>query len=499
MLGQTSRRALMANAAALSALAAGCATATGNAASSSDALGAFDGVGIASRIRAGEITAPEAMDAAIARAEHVNGQLNCIVTPLYETGRARARESLSGPFAGVPTLIKDLMDWTGHPTKYGSRAFAANVAASQPPYMDALLAAGMAPFGKSATPEFGFTATTEPMLGPPTRNPWNTSHSSGGSSGGAAVAVAARVIPVAHASDGGGSIRIPASCNGLVGLKPSRGRNISSGRPDPGIDISVNGCVSISVRDTAAWQAATEQTGAGAAFAPIGLVTGPSTRRLRIKLDINTALGHAPDADVASAIQQTAALCRSLGHTVVEGRAPVDGQQFSDDFTLLWAAGAAQVVAGVQREAGPDTPLDQILEPLTLELAGHYQSRGRAALEAAIGRLRQVEAQYASLFADADVYLTPVLAKAPLPLGVINPERGIATFETLNEYVGYTPLQNVSGGPAISLPLGWSTAGLPIGAHFSAANGQERTLLELAYELEQAQPWAARLPGVNAA
>ncbi len=498
MLSKLSRRVLMANAAALSALAAGCGRAADNGANSSDALGTSDAVGLAARIREGEITATQAMDAAIARAERVNAQLNFVVTPAYDAGRARAREALRGPFAGVPTLIKDLMDWSGHPTKFGSRAFVENVAQSQPPYMDALLAAGLVPFGKSATPEFGFTATTEPMLGGPTHNPWNVNHSSGGSSGGAAVAVAARVIPVAHASDGGGSIRIPASCNGLVGLKPSRGRNVASGRADSGIEISVNGCVSVSVRDTAAWQAATENTGASQRFAPIGLVSGPNTRRLRIKLDINNALNRAPDAEVEAAIRQAAELCRGLGHTIIEARAPINGQQFSDDFILLWAAGAAEVAAGVRERAG-DMPLDQLLEPLTLELAAHYAERGRPALEAAVGRLRAIEAQYESIFADADVYLTPVLAKPPVPLGVINPERGMAAFAALNEYVGYTPLQNVSGAPAISLPLAWSSAGLPIGAHFSAASGQERTLLELAYELEQAQPWAGRVPGVNAA
>ncbi len=491
-----SRRALMANAAALSALTAGCGTTTANT-ETNDALGASDGVGVAAKIRSGEISAAEAMEAAIARAERVNGELNFIVTPLYEAGRARARQSLSGPFAGVPTLIKDLLDWNGHPTKYGSRAFANNVAARQTAYMDAILAGGFAPFGKSTTPEFGFTATTEPMLHAPTRNPWNPAHSSGGSSGGAAVAVAARVIPVAHASDGGGSIRIPASCNGLVGLKPSRGRNVGVSRP-AGVDISVNGCVSLSVRDTAAWQAMTENISAGRTFEPIGLVTGPSTRRLRIKLDINNALGRAPDPDVAAVMAQTAELCRRLGHTVTEARSPIDGAQFSADFILLWAEGAAEVVNLVRQQAGANAPLDQLLEPLTLELAAHFESQGPAAFAPALQRLRAVEAQYASMFADADLYLTPVLAKAPVPLGTINPERGMATFATLSDYVGYTPLQNVAGTPAISLPMGWSGSGLPIGVQFCAAAGQERTLLELAYELEQAQPWAQRRPGVNA-
>jgi amidase len=305
-------------------------------------------------------------------------------------------------------------------------------------------------------------------------------------------------VPIAHASDGGGSIRIPASCNGLVGLKPSRDRSVAGGRPDSGISISVNGCVSRSVRDTAAWLAATEQTGANSAFPAVGVVTGPSTRRLRIRMDIPNALGNEPDAEVRAAVEATAALCRSLGHDVREGRPQVDGPQFSSDFILLWAAGAAEVVALVQTQAPPSAPLDQLLEPLTLELAAHYQQQGPAALEAAIVRLREVEARYAAFFSDADVYLTPVLAKPPVPLGTIAGSLGMSAFATLSDYVGYTPLENIAGAPAISLPLGWSSGGLPIGVHFAAAKGQERRLLELAYELEQAQPWAARRPGINA-
>jgi len=494
-----SRRALMANAVALSSLAGACVFQRGAPQASSDltdALGDLDATGVASRIRSREITAQEALDAAIARAERVNPQLNFIATPTYDYARARLAQRLGGPFAGVPTLIKDLMPVIGLPTKYGSRAFANYVPTEQPPYMDALLAAGLVPFGKSTTPEFGLTATTEPVLGGPTRNPWDLSRSCGGSSGGAAVAVAARVVPIAHASDGGGSIRIPASCNGLVGLKPSRGRSVAGGRPDSGIDISVNGCVSRSVRDTAAWLAATEQTDGTAAFPAVGVVTGPSTQRLRIRFDIPNALGHEPDADVRAAVESAAALCRSLGHDVREGRPQIDGRQFSEDFILLWAAGAAEVVALVQRQAGA-APLDQLLEPLTLELAAHYQQRGQAELEAAIMRLRDVDALYGAFFSDADIYLTPVLAKPPLPLGEIAGSLGMATFATLSDYVGYTPLQNIAGAPAISLPLGWSSGGLPIGVHFAAAQGRERRLLELAYELEQAQPWAARKPPLN--
>jgi len=496
-MNMLSRRAMLATTVTASVLAACQSTSAPDAATSSDALGDLDATGVAARIRAGDITAQEALEAAIARSERVNGQLNFVATPLYDYGRARAAGSLSGPFAGVPTLIKDLMPMTGQLTEYGSRAFANFVAPQQPPYMDALLAAGLVPFGKSTTPEFGLTATTETLLGGDTRNPWDVTRSSGGSSGGAAVAVAALVVPIAHASDGGGSIRIPASCNGLVGLKPSRGRSVAGGRPDSGIDISVNGCVSRSVRDTAAWLAATEQTGANPTFAPIGVVTGPSTQRLRIIVDIPNALGNEPSPEVRAAVESAAELCRSLGHQVREQRAPINGPQFSEDFILLWATGAAEVVALVESQA-PGVPLDQLLEPLTLELAAHARASGERALAPAVARLRNVENIYAAMFETADIYLTPVLGQPPVPLGTISGARGMAVFETLNDYVGYTPLQNVAGAPAISLPLGWSAGGLPIGIHFSAAKGQERRLLELAYELEQAQPWAARRPGVNA-
>lgn len=496
-----SRRGLMANAAALGALssAAACDRIGFGGGGSPDALGDLDATGVAAAVRDGTITAAEALEAAIARCDRVNPQLNFIATPLYEYGRTRAAETLSGPFAGVPTLIKDLMPMTGQPTKYGSRAFANNIAQEQPPFMDALLAAGLVPFGKSTTPEFGLTATTETLLGGATKNPWDVTKSSGGSSGGAAVAVASRVVPIAHASDGGGSIRIPASCNGLFGLKPSRGRTVVSGTPDRGLDISVNGCVSRSVRDSAAWLSVIEASGDGAAFAPVGVVSGPSTQRLRIALDIPNALGHEPDAEVRAAVEAAAELCRSLGHTVTEGRPQIDGPQFSADFILLWAFGAAEVVQLVQSQAGANAPLDQLLEPLTLELAQHAQQQGLPALQAAIGRLRAVEAAYAAFFeSSADVYLTPVLAKPPVPLGTIDGAHGMAVFNTLNDYVGYTPLQNVAGAPAMSVPLGMSSGGLPIGIHFSSAKGQEKRLLELAYELEQAQPWADRKPGVNA-
>jgi amidase len=465
---------------------------------SGDALGDLDATGVAARIRAKEITPQEALEAAIARVEKVNPQLNFMASKCYDYGRDRAKQTLSGPFAGVPVLIKDLQDVTGLPTHYGSRAFAHNVANSQSPYMDAVFATGVVPFGKSTTPEFGLTATTESLLDGATHNPWDLTRSSGGSSGGSAAAVAARAVPIASASDGGGSVRIPASCCGLFGLKVSRDRHLPIGTPQP-FEISVPGCEGVSVRDTAAWLAATEQQGANATFTPVGMVAGANRQRLKIALALKDTRGKDPDPEVAAAIQDVAQLCRSLGHDVTEAAPAINGEQFTQDFILLWAAGAADIVSMVQPKAG-STPLDQLLEPLTLDLARHYASKGQAKLVEAIERLRAVDAAYAQFFTKHDVMLTPVLAAPPIALGQIAPSLGMDVgFTRVLDYVTYTPLQNVAGAPAMSVPLSWSRSGLPIGSHFSAAKGEERTLLELAYELEQARPWAGRKPGVNAA
>jgi amidase len=493
-----SRRALMLNAAALTALASCTSTlqqCPGPTEPIADALGDHDATGVAARVRSGEITAREALEAAIARTERVNPQLNFIATPAYDLGRQRAAGPLSGPFVGVPTLIKDLEPLGGVGLHYGSRAFANNVARENSPYVDTLLSAGLVPFGKSTTPEFGLTATTEPLLGGPTHNPWDASRSSGGSSGGAAVAVASRSAPIAHASDGGGSIRIPASCNGLFGLKYTRSRAMSR---DDDEFLSVNGCVSRSVRDSAAWLAVTERQGADAPLTPVGMVLGPNTRRLRIGVAIQDARGVEPDPEIRAAIEGVAELCRSLGHNVREKTLGIDGEAFAASFTLVWAAGAAQIARDVRANAPPDVAMDTLLEPLTLQLAQRFQQAGDAALERAMRVLRGVEAHYAVMFGDMDVLLTPVLAKVPPPLGEIAPTLGLEGFEKVSSYVAYTPLQNVAGAPAMSMPLAWSAGGLPVGAHFSAVKGQEKILLELAYELERAKPWAARKPAVNA-
>ena len=463
-----------------------------------DVLGDLDATGIAEGIRAKNFTAQEAAEAAIARIEQVNGKLNFMATKSYDYGRAAAAKPSPGPFAGVPTLIKDLLPLTGLPTKYGCRALANFQLPDQSPYADALLASGLVALGKSATPEFGLTATTEPLLGGPTRNPWDPAKSAGGSSGGAASAVASRAVPIAHASDGGGSIRIPASCNGLFGLKVSRDRTIDARSLEIGIVLSVNGCVSRSVRDSATWLAITEQSGAGAHLPPTGMVSGPNKQRLRIGLCIADARGRDPEADVRDAIQDAATLCRDLGHTVREVKLPVEGADFADAFTLAWAAIASAVSKQVQAQA-PGVARESLLEPLTIGLAQRFDSAPTGAFESALTYLQQAQARYAALFNDIDVLLTPVLASTPPKIGEIGPNAGMDGFARVERYVGYTPLQNAAGAPAMSVPLAFSPdSGMPIGAHFSAAMGQERRLLELAYELEQAKPWSGRKPAVNA-
>lgn len=452
-----------------------------------------DATEIALRIRRGELTAREAVAEAIARAEALQPKLNFIVAPDFERALQKATAGApAGPFGGVPTLMKDLVDVPGLPTRKGA-AYTAGL--PLPTEIDAHAAAweraGFVSIGKSATPEHGFLPTTEPLAFGPTRNPWDPSRSSGGSSGGAAAAVAAGVVPMAHASDGGGSIRIPASCCGLFGLKPSRGR---TWQKDPDIavsDIGVELAVSRSVRDSAMLLSLVEKTGAAGLLPPVGLVSGPATRRLRVGLVLDTAVGRQPDAEVRAAIESTATLLTDLGHSVRPATWPMQGERFAQDFLTLWALGAADLVKSVPNPAQ--------LEPFTLDLARTVTTMKAEDVGGLMGRLTGVAQQYDGWFADYDVVLSPVLAHPAVPLGFV---RGDVPFEELRErltdYVGYTPLANVAGAPAMSVPLAWTPTGLPVGSHVMARRGDERTLLELAYELEAARPWAMRRPPVSA-
>lgn len=459
-----------------------------------------DATETAAMIRGGQLSALEATKVAIERTLNLQPKLNFVVASDFDRALKRAAAGApAGPFGGVPFLVKDLDDFIGLPTRNGSRAFLPlPPATKQDALIDAYGKAGVNVIGKSATPEAGFLPTTEPFAFGATRNPWDITRSSGGSSGGAAAAVASGAVTVAHASDGGGSIRIPSSCCGLFGLKPSRGRTVDARADTKVSNIGVSHVVSRSVRDSAAMFAATEDSGPGAQHAPVGLVTAPLRRKLRVGLVIDGGAGKPPSAEVRAATESSAALMRDLGHTVIPTTWPIP-QTFINDFLLLWASGAAGFADAIAQIAG--RPADgTLMEPFSLGLVDMSRQAPKDALPQAIGRLEAAAKAYGRWFDDNrfDVILSPVLAWAPPKLGEVGPAVPFDTLvERLIEYVGYTTVHNVAGAPSMSVPLNWTPGGLPVGTQFAARVGAEGLLFQLAYQLEAARPWADKAPPVR--
>ena len=452
-----------------------------------DVLGTFDAVEIARLIRTGEIQASEAVDAAIARAERVNPSLNAIATSLFDSARQQARRPCPGAFAGVPSFIKDNEAVAGSPVLHGSRGLPRKPAKTSARFAKQFLSLGLINLGKTTMSEFGLTGTTEALVYGPTHNPWKLGFSPGGSSGGSAALVAAGVVPIAHGNDGGGSIRIPASCCGLVGLKPSRGRVAEAeGAELFPVKIVHQGMLSRTVRDTAVFFHAAEHYYRNPKLPEIGLVTQPG-RRLRIgfftELDEDTP----SHPDCVAAVADAAKLCEALGHSVEEVPRPFD-DRFLEDFFLFWAMLAFAATRFGTRLVDPEFDRTKV-EEFTEGLARYFQENASGA-PMAIWRLRKFARQYARGFDDYDVLMNPTVTMPPPEHGYIGPE---VPFETLLErskwFIPFTPTQNVSGGPAISLPLGRSKEGLPLGVQFAAPLGDERTLLELALEIEAAAPW----------
>jgi len=453
-----------------------------------DVLGTRDGIELAALIAAGEIKASEAIEAAIARARKVNPALNAIVTETYEQARNQLKKPGTGLLAGVPTFIKDTDPVKGAPTLMGSRAFPNKPADVSSNFVEQFLSVGLVCLGKSTLPEFGLTASTESLATGSTRNPWNLDYSAGGSSGGSAALVAAGVVPLAHGNDGGGSIRIPAACCGLVGLKPSRSRlaDIEGAQKMP-INIVCHGVISRSVRDTAAFYAAAEEHYRNPDLPEIGLVQHPAKKRLRIGLFTNTPFNTPSHPDSAAVTVNAGKLCEDFGHSVETIACPFEAQVM-EDFLIYWGMmaffihhfGKKLFKTGFDREK---------LELWTLELSRFFRKNLFKA-PFIIKRLKKFPAQYENIFSNYDILLSPTLAHAPPKIGYLGPEISFEThFERLRQYVGFTPLQNMAGAPAISLPMGFSRQGLPIGTQFAAAYGQEQRLLELAFELEEARPW----------
>ncbi|GEE01353.1 amidase [Gordonia spumicola] len=454
-----------------------------------DALGEFDAVGVARRIASGEVSAREVLDASLARLDAVNPQLNAVAVDDRDRAVARADGSFGGVFAGVPSAVKNNTAFAGIATRNGSAATPDVKASENEPFADQLVETGLNMIGATTTPAYGLTATTEFVDRDPTRNPWDTDFSSGASSGGAAALVASGVLPIAHANDGGGSIRIPAAACGLVGFKPTRGRTAPAemAKSLP-IDLVSNGVVTRSVRDSAAFLADVERRHPAAGMPAIGDVQGPGDKRLRIALVNAPITGGLLDRDTDKAVNGTVELLESLGHRVTTVPLPVD-RSFIDDFSDYWALMAFGIDRLGRFTIGKGFDNSQI-DPFTRGLSNRFARRFyRTPL--AIRGLHKGTAAFRSLFDDFDVVLSPTLAHVTPEIGVLSPAGDFdEVFAKLVDYVSFTPANNVSGTPAVSLPLAQTSTGLPIGIHFSADLGDERTLLELSYELEAARPFA---------
>ncbi|MET0286820.1 MAG: amidase [Polyangiales bacterium] len=452
-----------------------------------DALADDDAVAIAHKLRTGQLSADEVRAAAIARARKVDPSLHAIELERFDaplrTPRPEAR------LDGVPTFVKDTLALRGWPTGLGSRAVPRTPARSTDPAAKQLLDQGLLVLGKSRMPELGFNASNEFVHGEPTRNPWHLSYSSGASSGGAAALVAAGAVPLAHGNDGGGSIRIPAACCGLVGLKPTRGRmrSIREARTMP-IDIVCEGVLTRSVRDSAAFYADAERIVPNRKLTPIGHVEGPGARRLRIGLVSDSITGSGTDADTRRVLQETARLLESHGHQLEPLALPDVLHTFADDFMAYWGMIAflserfGKLAFGLSFDASR-------LDGLTRGLARYYRSR-ITRTPGMLYRLRQSAHEYARMFQQYDAVLSPVVAHVTPELGYLSPAQPFEQlFDRLTKWVAFTPLNNGTGSPAISLPMGATAEGLPVGVQLSAAHGAERTLLELGFELEAARPF----------
>lgn len=456
----------------------------------SNEIGLLDAHAQAELVCSGEVSAPELIEAAISRIVRLDPVLNAVSYRAFDLARARASTvPRTAAWRGVPYLVKDSLDYIGMPSRCASRALSAGPARTQHEFISRFDRQGLIPLGKSNMPEFALMAATESLLYGPTVNPWDISRSPGGSSGGAGAAVAAGMLPIAHASDGGGSIRIPASCCGTLGLKTSRGVNARA-RAWHLIDdfLASDGFLARSVRDLA-WTH-------GIASSPLSSKDWIDTlrkppRRLRVAVAMRNLVGELPAQDVQEVIRRTMRLMDSLGHIVEECELPSGVDQTLPAFKTLWTYAADDAVA---RVAGRR----DMLEPWTLQLAQAVRRIEVAQLETVWRHVTDLDRLLSGVFQGYDVVLSPVLKTPPVERGALAPTRPFdALFDDMFDYVSYTPLNNLAGTPAISVPLFRSHSGPPIGSMFSAARGQEDLLLSLAFQLEEAAPWHDQWPPIS--
>lgn len=468
----------------------------------------LDATAQAELVRRKEVKPIELVDAAIERIERLNPTINAVVTPMYEEARTVARGELpQGPFTGVPFLLKDIFtSYAGVPLTFGSVFLRDYVPDHDSELVARQKRAGLIILGKTNLSEFGLIPTTEPRLFGPTRNPWDTGRMPGGSSGGSAAAVAAGMVAMAHSADGGGSTRMPASCCGLFGLKPTRARTPVG--PDYG-DIlggfAIHHAITRSVRDSAALLDATSGPDVGDPYwapppaRPFLQEVGADPGRLRIAFSVESPTGTTVHDDCVKAVRDAAALCAGLGHEVEEAAPAVLGEQLVQPFLTIWAAGCAMAVDGFALITGRTATPDQF-EPLTWALCEMGRRTSASSYLIAVALLQMVARDAGHFLVDYDVWLTPTLTEPPLPLGSFDspPENPLKGIDRAAEFMPFTPIANFTGLPAMSVPLFWNAGGLPVGTHFTGRFGDEATLFRLAAQLEEARPWAGRRPPVSA-
>ncbi len=473
-----------------------------------DDFALLDATAQAELVRRKEVKPAELVEAAIERIERVNPTINAVITPMYELGRAAASGQLpDGPFAGVPFLLKDLFaSYAGVRMASGSALLRDYVSEHDSELVTRHKRAGLIILGKTNTPEFGILPTTEPSLFGPSRNPWDTTRTTGGSSGGSAAAVAARLVPMAHGNDGGGSIRIPASCCGLFGLKPTRARNpLGPEYGDAMSGLVAEHAITRSVRDSAALLDATSGPDVGDPYwapppaRPFLQEVGADPGKLRIAFTTAAFTGAAVHADCVSAVNDAASLCADLGHEVTEAALALDAEQITQAFLAVFSAGGAWDIDHLCRASGQE-PTESRFEPLTWASYNVGCQNSAVDLMRAVTVLQRVSREIGRFFLDYDVLLTPTLAEPPVPLGTFDspPDNPLLGFLRAVEFCPFTPVCNFTGQPAMSVPLFWNAEGLPVGTHFMGRFGDEATLFRLAAQLEAARPWANRQPPVSA-
>ncbi len=469
----------------------------------------YDAVGLSELVRNGDISPAELVDEAISRVEALNPTINAVVFKMYDHAKLAIRNGLpEGSLLGVPWLLKDLGTYySGTPTTSGCRLFKDDVANHDSELVQRYKNAGLVIFGKTATPEFGLTTSTESALWGETRNPWSPAHTAGGSSGGTAAAIAAGIVPASDGSDGGGSIRIPASCCGLVGHKVSRGR--ISPAPDKGegwSGMSTGGMLSRTVRDTAAALDATMGSAPGDPYCPPPLemsltkaIASPP-RKLRVAFHTKAYNGAETDAECREAVHQTAKLLEELGHRIEERALEYDTKKFARNIRVIVAGHNKRTVDDQLEKLGRKLHEDD-LEPLTLATYNSADRYSAADYVSAINTIHDASRVTARFLENYDVILTPTMPSPPQRLGGalrLNHSDSKEFSAAIAQTVGYTQFYNATGNPAISLPLHWSEAGLPVGVQFAARYGDDPLLLSLAAQLEQARPWAQRRPNLKA-